>query len=166
MKKHILLLALPILFLIGCTMSNTPVSKVENLFSKYQTLDNDISEGINDVLDEQNLSTAQKERYQKILEKQYKNLSYQIKDELIDGDSATVIAEVEVIDLKKSMNDLVFDSTIYTKETYDEEKLYRLEQAKDKVKYTLELTLTKDTNEEWTLDALTNEQLKKIQGMF
>ena len=64
------------------------------------------------------------------------------------------------------MNDLVFDSTIYTKETYDEEKLYRLEQAKDKVKYTLELTLTKDTNEEWTLDALTNEQLKKIQGMF
>ena len=64
------------------------------------------------------------------------------------------------------MGDLTFDSSIYTKESYDEEKLNRLEKAKDKVKYTLEIKLTKDDDGNWKLDALTNEQIKKIQGMY
>lgn len=166
MKKKLLLFAIPIFFLVGCSMANTPTSKVEDLFTKYQTLDTDIDTGIDDILNEQNLSTTQKDRYRSILEKQYKNLTYQIKEEIVDGDTATVVAEIEVTDLKKSINDLVFDSAIYTKETYDEEKLNRLEEAKDKVKYTLELTLTKDSDGEWKLDALTNEQIKKIQGMY
>lgn len=166
MKKKLLLVAIPLLFLVGCAMDNTPTSKVEDLFTKYLTLDADIKSGIDSILDEQNLSDAQKGRYRNILEKQYKNLSYQIKEEKIDGDKATVTAEIEVVDFKKAINDLVFDSTIYTKETYDEEKLNRLENAKDKVKYTLELTLTKNKEEEWQLDALTNEQIKKIQGMY
>ena len=147
-------------------MSNTPTSKVEELYNKYQTLDNDIDSGIEQVLNEQNLSNTQKDRYRAILEKQYKNLTYQIKEEIIDGNNATVKTEIEVTDLKKTINDLVFDSTIYTKQTYDEEKLNRLEKAKDKVKYTLELTLTKNSDGKWTLDALTNEQIKKIQGMY
>ena len=137
-------------------MANTPTSKVESLFNKYQTLDTDIDTGISSILDEQNLSESQKERYREILENQYKNLTYQIKEEMIDGDTATVTVEIEVIDLKKSINGLIFDSNVYTKETYDEEKLNRLEKAKDKVKYTLELTLTKtDNDEEWKLNALT-----------
>lgn len=166
MKKKILLFVVPILLLIGCSMSNTPTSKVEELFTKYQKLDTDITTNIDDVLNEQNLSQTQKERYRKILENQYKNISYQIKEEKIDGNTATVITEIEVIDLKKSINDLVFDSNIYTKETYDEEKLNRLEKSKDKVKYTLELKLSKDSNDKWKLDALTNEEMKKIQGMY
>jgi len=147
-------------------MANTPTSKVEELFTKYQTLDTDINTGINSVLDEQNLSDSQKDRYRTILENQYRNLTYQIKEEIIDGDTATVVTEIEVTDLKKSINDLTFDSTIYTKQTYDEEKLNRLEKAKDKVKYTLELTVTKNDNDEWELNALTNEEIKKIQGMY
>lgn len=147
-------------------MANTPTSKVEDLFTKYQKVDNDINNGIDLVLREQNLTTEHEKRYRSLLEKQYKNLSYQIKEETIDGNNATVIAEIEVTDYKKAISDLNFDSTIYTKESFDEEKLNRLEKTKDKVKYTLELTLTKDDTDTWKLNALTNEQIKKIQGMY
>lgn len=147
-------------------MSNTPTSKVDELFNKYQMLDSDISLGIENVLEEQNLTETHKQRYRKLLEKQYKNISYEIKEELIDGDSASVMTEIEVIDYKKAVGDLSFDSSIYTKESYDEEKLNRLENAKDKVKYTLEIKLTKDSDGNWKVDALSNEQTKKIQGMY
>ena len=169
MKKNILLVVLSIAIislLIGCSMANTPTSKVEALFNKYQTIDEDIDSGIDTVLLEQNLTEEHKNRYRKLLENQYKNLSYQIKDELIDGDTATVLVEIEVIDYKKATNDLIFDSTIYTKESYDEEKITRLEKTKDKVKYTLELDLNKDKDGNWNINALTNEEIKKIQGMY
>ncbi len=165
MKKKLLLLIMPFL-LLACTMSNTPTSKVEELFMKYQKVDNDISLGIDNVLNEQNLTDTHKQRYRKLLETQYQNLSYNIKDEIIDGDNATVIVEIEVIDYKNSISDLTFDSTIYTKESFDETKLDRLENARAKVTYTLELTLTKDDENTWKLNALTNEQIKKIQGMY
>lgn len=147
-------------------MANTPTSKVEELFTKYQKVDNDISTAISQVLKEQNLTNDHQSRYRKLLEKQYKNLNYEIKEELVDGNTATVLTEIEVTDYKKAIGDLSFDSSIYTKETFDEEKLNRLEDTKDKVKYTLELTLTKDKEDRWKLDALTNEQIKKIQGMY
>ena len=164
--KKILLLGIISFLLVACSMSNTPTSRVEELFNKYQKVDNDIDTAITKVLDEQNLTEAHKERYRKLLESQYTNLSYEIKNEIIDGNSAKVIVEIEVIDYKKAISDLTFDSSIYTKESFDEEKLNRLENAKDKVTYTLELTLTKDTDNNWKLDALTNEQIKKIQGMY
>ena len=166
MKKKIIILGITILLLIGCSMSNNPTSKVEDLLSKYQRIDNDISNGINNVLEEQNLTDNHKERYRKLLEDQYKNMSYEIKEETIDGNNATVIVEIEVLDYKSSINDLSFDSSIYTKESFDEEKLTRLENTKNKVTYTLELSLTKDKEGTWKLNALTNEQIKKIQGMY
>ncbi len=147
-------------------MSNTPTSKVEELLTKYQRLDSDISNAINSVLDEQNFNDEHRERYEKLLENQYKNMTYEIKEEKIDGKNATVITEIEVLDYKNAISDLTFDSTVYTKESYDEEKLNRLENVSSKVTYTMELTLTKDKDDIWHLDALTNEQIKKIQGMF
>ena len=166
MKKKIVLLSVVLLLLVGCSMDNTPTSIVENLLSKYQKVDNDIDNGINTVIEEQNLTTEHKERYRKLLEKQYRNLSYEIKDENIDGNTATIITEIEVLDYKNAIADLTFDSSIYTKDSFDEEKLNRLEATTNKVTYTIELTLTKDEEGKWHLDALTNEQIKKIQGMY
>ena len=166
MKKKIFLVSLILFMLVGCGMANTPSSIVENVLMKYQKVDNDIDMAIDNVLEEQNLTPDHAERYRKLLTDQYKNLSYEIKDEKIDGDKATVTVEIEVIDYKSAIADLTFDSTVYTKETFDEEKLNRLENAQNKVTYTLELTLTKDKDDSWHLDALTNEQIKKIQGMY
>lgn len=166
MKKKIFLVGITLFLLIGCSMSNTPTSKVEELLSKYQRLDADISGAITNVLDEQNLTDTHKERFKKLLEDQYKNMTYEVKDEKIDGNTAIVTVEIEVLDYKRAISDLTFDSTIYTKESFDEEKLNRLENTTDKVTYTIELSLTKDNEGTWKLNALTNEQIKKIQGMF
>ena len=166
MKKRILLFVVVLLLLVGCNMANTPTSIADDLFNKYQKLDNDIDSGINTVLDEQNLTPEHRERYRKLLEKQYKNLSYEVKNEMVDGNTAIVTVEIEVVDYKQAVSDLTFDSTIYTKDSFDEEKLNRLENATNKVAYTLDLTFTKNEDGKWKINALTNEQIKKIQGMY
>lgn len=166
MKKSFILLVLSLFLLVGCSMGNTPSSNVEALFMKYQKLDNDISSEIDAAINEQNFTEEQRDRYRKLIEAQYKNLSYEIKDERIDGSTATVTAEVEVIDYKRAINDLTFDSTIYTKESFDNEKLNRLESMQDKVTYTIDFYLTKDNDGVWNLNALSTEEIKKIQGMF
>ena len=150
----------------GCSMSNTPSSNVDALFMKYQKVDSDISSGIDATIQEQNLTDQHRQRYRKIIEDQYRNLSYEIKDERIDGDNAIVTVEIEVIDYKNAISDLTFDSSLYTKESFDEEKLTRLENYDGKVTYTLELTLTRDSDKVWKLNPLTTEQIKKIQGMY
>ena len=165
MKKIIVLLVIGLL-ITGCAMGNSPTSKVEELFMKYQKLDKDITGGIDNVIEDQGLTEDHKERYRKLLEKQYKNLSYEIKDEVIDGNKATVTVEIEVLDYKKAINELSFDSEKDTKESYDEEKLKRLEGVHDKVKYTLEIELTRDNDDNWKVNALSNEKNKKIQGMY
>jgi len=166
MKKKVFLFVVLTFLLVGCSMSNTPTAKVEELFTKYQKIDSDIDSGIDAVLEEQNLTEEHRIRYRKLLENQYKNLSYEIKDEAIDGENAIVTVEIEVLDYQNALNDLTFDSSMYTKETYDEEKLNRLENVKDKVTYTIEFTLAQDDEGVWKLNALTNEQVKKIQGMY
>ena len=40
--KKIYLLIIICLMLVGCTMGNSPTSRVEDLFTKYQKLDEDI----------------------------------------------------------------------------------------------------------------------------
>ena len=164
--KKILFTLLVVFLLTGCMMGNTPSSLVENLFSKYQMLDDDIKKEISSMLDEQNLTDEQVNRYRKLLENQYRNLSYEIKDEMIDGDKAIVTVEIEVIDYKKAISDFNFDSSIYTKYEYDNKKLDLLEDAEDKVIYTIDIGVSKDNDGNWHLDSLSNATLKKIEGMY
>ena len=150
--KKIVSLFIFLLLLVGCSLSNSPTSKVEELLNKYQTLDSDIKSGIDDVLKEENLNDSQKERYRKVIEKQYRNLAYEVKDERIDGDTATITVEIEVIDYKKQVNDTnnyYQGKTDYTVEDYNNTKLDKLEKAKDKVKYTIDFEVKKDSNGNW-----------------
>ena len=155
--------------LVGCSLSNTPSSKVEDLLSKYQMLDKDIENGINEVLSSENLTIEQKERYKKVLERQYKNLSYEIKNKKIDGDEAIITTEIEVYDYKKIANEVseyYQGRNDYSVVDYNETKLDKLEKAKDKVTYTIDFEVKKDKNGNWNLSSLSNETIKKIQGMY
>lgn len=167
--KKILSLFIFLLLLVGCSLSNSPTSKVEDLLTKYQMLDKDIKDGIEEVVNEETLTSNQKERYRKIIEKQYKNLTYQVEEEKIDGDTSTITTEIEVIDYKKAINEAISKfqgKTDYTIEEYNNTKLDALEKAKEKVKYTIEFEVKKDNNDNWKLSSLSNETIKKIQGMY
>lgn len=167
--KKILGVFIFLLLLVGCSLSNSPTSKVEDLISKYQSLDSDIKNGIDNVLEEETLTNNQKERYRKLIEKQYKNLTYQIKDEKIDGDTAIITTEIEVLDYKKATNETstyYLDKKDYTVEEYNDTKLNNLEKIKDKVTYTIDFEVKKDKDGNWQLSSLNNETIKKIQGMY
>lgn len=167
--KKILAVFVFLVLLVGCSLANTPTSKVEELLTKYQTLDKDIKTGIDEVIDEEVLTSKQKDRYRSLIEKQYKGLTYQVKNERIDGDRATITTEIEVLDYKKAVNDAVSkyqNRTDYTVEEYNNSKLDALENIKDKVKYTIDFEVIKDKNGNWKLSSLSNETIKKIQGMY
>lgn len=167
--KKILSMFIFLLLLVGCSLSNTPTAQVEDLFSKYQMLDDDIQSGIDEVVQSENLTTEQQERYRKIIEKQYKNLTYEVKDEKIDGDTAIITVEIEVIDYKKVVNETNAQYQVnagYTVEQYNNIKLDNLENANDKVIYTIDFEVVKDEDGNWKLSGLTSEAIKKIQGMY
>lgn len=171
MKKYLFLFVsfILIFFSLGCNLGNTPTSKVEDLLMKYQKLDEDIMSDIDDLLEEESLTNVQKERYKKLLIKQYKNLSYKIKNEEIDNDEAVVTIELEVVDYKKAIEkteDEFYEKEDYTVEDYNNKKLDNLEKIDDKVIYTIELSLKKDNNGNWKLNALSNVDKKKLQGMY
>lgn len=100
----------------GCSNTmNTPTSKVEEFFSKYQNMDDDVATQLDQVLkDDTTMSDEQKEKYRALMEKQYQNLSYKIENEEINGDSATVDVEIEVLDYATTIAD--------AKEYYQEHK--------------------------------------------
>ena len=167
--KKIISIFIFLLLLVGCSLSNTPTAQVEDLLSKYQMLDNDIKSGINTVVEGEALTIEQQERYRKIIEKQYKNLMYEVKDEEIDGNKAEITVEIEVTDYKKIINEINSSyqgQNDLTVEDYNNTKLDALEKAKDKVTYTIEFEVIKDEDGNWRLTSLDNETIKKIQGMY
>ena len=105
-----------LLLVAGCTNTmNTPTSKVEEFLGKYQSMDSDVLTQLDQVIsDDTTMSDEQKDEYRALMEKQYQNLSYKIEEENIEGDSATVDVEIEVLDYATKINE--------AKEYYEEHK--------------------------------------------
>lgn len=175
--KKIVLLLLPFFF-IGCgEMTSTPTKKVESFMASYQTLDEKVIEQLNETAaSETKFNEEHQKEYKDIMRRHYQGLTYEIKDEIIDGNEATVVVEIEVTDYSKAMIEAEKYLNDHKEEfndelgEYDEELFttYRLNKMKDvtdKVKYTLNLYLTKVDNE-WQLNDLTNTDQMKIQGMY
>ena len=176
--KKILCALLIIIYLTGCNnLMNTPTKKVEYLLSKYQKIDEEVINQLDDaLLTDDILSSEQKSRYKSIMQKQYKDLTYIVKDEAIDGKTAVVEVEIEVYDYSKAVNmtedDLLNNSDNYKDSTgeinttiYNDAKLTNLENVVDRVKYTINFTLSK-VDEEWIVDDLTETERMKIHGLY
>lgn len=165
MKKIMpIFIFLTLIFITGCSLGNTPTSKVDELMGKYQRLDTEIKDEIKEVVASNNINESYQDRYIKALEKQYCNLTYEIKNEAIDGNTAIVTTQIEVTDYKKALNTI--DRDDLTDEEYYEESLTAIEEANEKVTYTIDFTLTKDDASNWQLDELSEVDKKKIQGTY
>lgn len=177
MKKIITLLS--IIILTGCTtldISNTPTKKVEEFLNKYQILDEEILNELDNVIEEKTkLNNENKEEYRNLIKKQYKDMQYTIKEETIDGDEAKVTAQIIVKDFTKIINDAenykrenmkeFYENNTYNDNLYKKYLLDKLKDAKDRVTYTLDFTLKKE-NTKWRLDPITEEIEDKILGIY
>lgn len=163
------------LCLFGCSFNNSPKSKVESVLMKYQNNTDIVSSELSDYLSSLNVNEKDYDDYKKVYERQYNDLTYEIKDETIDGDSAIVTVQVEVYDYYKVENDITkYTSSnpdeFMTNNVYDlskvlEYKLDKLFKTDERVTYTIAFSLTKIDNE-WTIDKLSNEDLEKIHGVY
>lgn len=176
--KKILYLAVTVLLFAGCTqLSNTPTKRVEEFFKNYQTLDNSVLNDLDSVITQDvSLNNDQQNKYRDIMKKHYQNLTYEIKDETIDGDKARVTAEITVTDFNKVMNESesYMNNNIdqfkdelgnYSISRYNDYRLDQLKMSNDKVKYTVYINLTLK-NDEWVMDSIDQMTYDKINGIY
>lgn len=178
MKRVVVIIA--ILFLVvGCGKDlNTPTKEVEMFLNKYQKNDTEVVNQFDtSLLDEDNLTDEQKEKYKEIMLGQYKDLTYEIKEEKVDGNKASVEVEIEVYDYTTSLN----NSYMYLEENQDDFYIddvldvisfvnYKLDQLfnyKDRTTYTIIFRLEReDSKSSWKLQELSESDLKKIHGIY
>ena len=106
MKKLIYIFIILIILTTGCTISeSTPTIAVEEYMSKYQNLESNIIEDLKkyNLDDNMDMNDEQRKDYTSLLQKQYQNLKYKIKDEKTENNYATVEVEIEVFDYRNSI---------------------------------------------------------------
>ncbi len=179
MKKIIVPIILSFILFTGCgeKLNNTPTKQVEMFFMNYQTLNQKVIDDLDNVLKNDNTMTNdQKEKYKEIMKKHYKNLTYDIKDEVVNGDTAVVTVEIEVYDYSKKKasvdeyvknhpDEFLDDDNKFSNEKFISYRLSEFENVKDKVKYTLELNLTK-IDDKWELNDISSIDEDKILGIY
>lgn len=174
MKKILSILFILILF--GCTSKQvTPSKEVEDLFYKYNSLDKVVMDQLEEAIDKEDLTNEQKNKYKEIFKRQYRDLKYTIKDEVIDDNISTVTVEIEVYDLNKTKtitdafleeNPQEFEENgIFNKNKYIDYKLNEMQTTKERTRYTLELTLT-NIEGSWRIDNLVDSERQKIHGTY
>lgn len=177
--NKVIIAGLAIFLLAGCgNMMNTPTKKVEAFLGKYQTMDNDVLEQLDDVIASAGAMTDnQKKEYRELMKKQYQNLSYKIKDEKEDGTNASVEVEIEVYDYGKAISEAETYLTTHREEFLSENKvdidtnkfldykIDKMDSLKDKIKYTINFTLAK-VNDKWQLDNISDVDRQKLHGLY
>lgn len=162
---------------IGKNMDNTPTKRVEEYLNNYQTLNSNVLSKLDSIVEQEvDFDEDQKTNYRDLLKKHYQDLTYTIKEETVNGDKATVEAEIEVNDYTKALkeaetyrttneSDLLDENGVIDEGKFNDYKLDLLKKNKERVKYTLYFSLTK-TDDNWKLDDLTDTEEEKILGIY
>lgn len=175
MKKIVTLLLVITVFLTGCSMMKkmeSPKEKVAAYLESYQKLDDNVLTDLDLMVDEMDIyNDNQKERYKKIIKNHYENLKYELKDEVIDGNNATVEVEIDVYDYSNAldntldMDEFKDENGEYDLEAYYDHQLDLLESIDEKIKYTVIFNLSKE-DKEWVIEEPSETMNEKIHGIY
>ena len=180
-RKKVILFAFALILcsflMAGCTdMMNTPSKRVEEFLGKYQMMDSDVLEDLNDTVEASEYSSEGKEEYKSLMQKQYQNLTYKIKNEETNGDQAKVEVEIEVFDYANALEEANTYIEEHEEEFEEEEnksrsqkieeyKIKQLKAVTDKANYTLNFSLTKQ-DKRWILNPISDVDVEKIHGLY
>lgn len=171
------ILFLLFLFVLGgCDGSMTPSSAVSEYLDKYVTLDSSIVSQLNDFVDTEDLTDDQKVLYKEVLRRQYSSLSYEITNEDIVEDNATVTVKIKVYNLAKVQSDaseylennpdeFKTSDGEYDRSLFVDYKLNKMKETTDTVEYELDIKVVKD-NGLWEVSQLSQDNLNKIHGIY
>ena len=179
MKKvyKVLLVVGICLVLAGCgCMKKTAKGAVQDYLNQYKNLSSNVISSMDDVVNDENLTDSQKEKYRDILKRQYQDLKYEITSEKYDGDNATVEVKITVYDLYKVQKDAnnyltnsgdeFKENGVYSNDLFMNYKLDKMKKVTDTVEYNITFNVTKDDNGNYKVNDLSNSDLEKIHGVY
>lgn len=177
MKKKIFLIVSLLLLVVGCgCMKKTAKGAVQDYLNQYKNLSANVISDMDDVIDNENLTDTQKEKYRDVLKKQYQDLKYDIVSEKYDGDNATVDVKIKVYDLykvQKDANDYLTTSGnefkengVFSNDLFMDYKLDKMKKTMDTIEYNITFNVTKDDKGNYKVSDLSNTDLEKIHGVY
>lgn len=179
MKKvyKVLLVVGICLVLAGCgCMKKTAKGAVQDYLNQYKNLSSNVITSMDDVVNDENLTDSQKEKYRDILKRQYQDLKYEIVNEKYDGDNATVEAKITVYDLYKVQKDAnnyltnngdeFKENGVYSNDLFMNYKLDKMKKVTDTIDYNIIFNVIKDDKGNYKVNDLSNSDLEKIHGVY
>lgn len=179
MKKvyKVLLVVGICLVLAGCgCMKKTAKGAVQDYLNQYKNLSSNVISSMDDVVNDENLTDSQKEKYRDILKRQYQDLKYEITSEKYDGDNATIEVKITVYDLYKVQKDAnnyltnsgdeFKENGVYSNDLFMNYKLDKMKKVTDTVEYNITFNVTKDDKGNYKVNDLSNSDLEKIHGVY
>ena len=181
MKKvlGIVIAILAIFTLVGCSCSlndKKPEAAVDTFFEKYRKKDDNVMSQLKETIENLSLDDDYKIKYQDLMEKQYNQMAYVIKDIEENEDTASANVEITVLDYKTAIqesekylenNPEKFKDELgnYSEEIFTKYKIDQMKLVDSTTSYNINLGLTKE-NGMWTVNQLSDEDILKIHGMF
>ncbi len=177
-KKILVVISIGLL-LTGCSCSindNSPEDAIETFFEMYRNKDDNIIEQLKEVIETEGLTDEQEVQYQELMEKQYDQFAYVIKDVEENDDYATATVEVTVLNYRSAIDEAEKeleenpdkfndDDGNFSDEKYMDYKIEKMQEVTDTTTHTIELSLTKE-NGIWSVDQLSSDDISKLHGLY
>lgn len=145
-------------------IANTPTSKVEEYLGEYQKVSDKVIIDYSSIFDGDDIDLEYKKEYEDLIRRQYKNLSYEIKDEEIDGDMAVVTVQIKVFDYREVLDR--YNITNYSDSSdYHDLVIEGMKKQRDKIVYTISFEVEKNDDDLWEVSVISFEDSRKLLGI-
>lgn len=179
MKKLLVVMCVMVLLFTGCSLSvddTTPEEAVDTFFEKYRAKDDNVITQLIDTISNEELLDEQKEKYQELMEKQYDQFAYVIKNVDETENEATATVELTVLnyrsailkaeeELKNNPEKFNNNEGNFSEEKYMDYKIEQMSAVTDTTTHTIELSLTKE-NDMWKVNELSGNDISKLHGLY